>query len=89
MRLTDDYQYESEEEEKQQTSRKPDKKELPKKPIKDDLRKFNEWVDEKETDINRELFKMRFDFQKSGDMLKTVYDTNNKKKISNLVNWMK
>ena len=42
--LTDDYQYESEEEREQQTSKKPDKKELPKKPTKDDLKKFNEWL---------------------------------------------
>ena len=50
MRLTNDYQYESEEEETQQTSRKPNKKELPKKPKNDDLIKFNEWVNKK---INR------------------------------------
>ena len=37
LRLTDDYQFESEEEREQQTSKKPDKKELPKKPTKDDL----------------------------------------------------
>ena len=50
MRLTNDYQYESEEEEQQQhTSKKPDNKELLKKPTKDDLIKFNEWVNKKET----------------------------------------
>ena len=37
LRLTDNYQFESEEEREQQTSKKPDKKELPKKPTKDDL----------------------------------------------------
>ena len=63
MRLTDDYQYESEkeeeeeeEEEKKQISKKPDKKEPPKKPIKDDWSKFNEWVNKKETGINSEIF---------------------------------
>ena len=50
MRLINDYQYESEEEEQQHTSKKPDKKELLKKPAKDDLIKFNEWVNKKETD---------------------------------------
>ena len=46
--LTDDYQYESEvEKEEQQTSKKSDKKEPPKKPTKDDLSKFNEWVNRK------------------------------------------
>ena len=57
MRHNDDYQYESEEEEEQQqTSENPDKKELPKKPTKDELRKFNQWVNEKEAGINHELF---------------------------------
>ena len=37
---TDDYQYESEEEREQQTSKKPDKTELPKKPTKNDLKKL-------------------------------------------------
>ena len=46
MRLTDDYQYEFEEEE-QRVSKKPNKKELLKKPTKDYLRKFNEWVKKK------------------------------------------
>ena len=48
LRLTDDYQYESEEEEKeQQTSEKPDKKEPLKKPKKDNASKFNERANEK------------------------------------------
>ena len=51
LRVSDDYQYESEEEEKekqQQNSKKPDKKEPPEKPTKDNVSKFNEWVNEKE-----------------------------------------
>ena len=60
LRLTDNYQYESGEEGRQTSKKdppkKPDKKELPKKPTKDDLKKFNEWVNKKETGINRELF---------------------------------
>ena len=51
MRLTADYQDKSEEEEKeeeqQQTSKKLDKKEPPRKPTKDQLREFNEWVNKK------------------------------------------
>ena len=48
MSLTDDYQYKFEEEEEkkekeQQTSKQPDKKELPKKPVKYDLSEFNDW----------------------------------------------
>ena len=60
----DDYQYESEEEEqRQQTSKNPDKKELPKKPTKDELRKFNQWVNEKEAGITHELFQTNLIFK--------------------------
>ena len=60
MNLNNDYQYKFEEEEKQQTSKKPDKKELPKKTTKDDLIKFNEWVNKKEPGINHESFQKHF-----------------------------
>ena len=84
MRLTDDYQYQSEkekeEEKEQQISKKPGKKEPPKESTKDDVSKFNEWVNEKETDINSELFQKHFKFQRPSDMLKTLYTTNDKKK---------
>ena len=85
LRLTDDYQYESEEDREQQTSKNPDKKELHKKTTKDDLRKFNEWVNKKETSIDRELFKRHFNFQSPSDMLKVLCSTNDKKKNSDLV----
>ena len=62
MRFTDDYHHESEEEKEQQTSKKPDKKEPPKKP-KDDLNKFNKWINKKETGINHELFNKHFNFK--------------------------
>ena len=86
LRLTNDYQYEPEEEEqKQQTSKKPDKKEPPQKSTKDDLRKFKEWVNKKETGINSKLFKKYFNFQRPSDMLKFVYITNDRKKNNRLV----
>ena len=47
LRLTDDYQYESEEEKEQHTSKEPDKKETPKKQTKSDLSKINKWVKKK------------------------------------------
>ena len=47
LRLTDDYQYESEKEKEQQTSKEPDKKETPKKQTKTDLSKINKWVKKK------------------------------------------
>ena len=87
LSLTENYQYESEEEEKkeQQTS----KKESLKKPTKEDASNFNEWVNEKERGINHEIFQRHFKFQRSSDMLKFVYKTNNKKKNSELVNIIK
>ena len=54
LRLTDDYQYESEEEQ-EQTSKKSNKKETPKKPTETGLKEFNELIIKKETGINREL----------------------------------
>ena len=85
LRLTDDYQYESEEEEKElQTSKKPDKKEPLKKPAKDNASKFNERANEKKRDINSEIFQKYFSFQRSSDMLKGWYRTNDKYKNNDL-----
>ena len=88
LRLTDDYQYESEEEEeeKKQTSKIPDQKEPPKKPIKDNASNFDEWVNGKETGINSEVFQKHFRYQRPSDMLKNSYKTSNKYKNNKLVN---
>ena len=53
------------------------------------MSEFNEWVNKKETCINRELFKKNFNFQRPNDMLKTAYNTNDRKKNSDLVNVIK
>ena len=55
-------------------------KKTPKKPAKHDLRDFNQCVNEKETDINSEIFQKYFKFQRSTDTLKVVYTTNDKSK---------
>ena len=47
----------SQNEEEQQTSKKFNKKELPKKPTETDVNEFTELIIKKETSINRELFK--------------------------------
>ena len=65
------------------------KKNYLKKPKQDDLRKFNEYFNENETGINRELFKNHFNFQRPSAMLITVFDTNGEKKNSNLENLIK
>ena len=73
LRLTDDYQYQSQEKEnEQQTSKKPDKKEPLKKPTKDNVSKFNEWVNEKEASINSEIFQKYFSYQRPSDMFKDL-----------------
>ena len=84
LRLTDYYQYESEQEKEQQTSKTPDKK-----LTKDRASNFNEWVNKKESDISSEIFQKYFSFQRSSDMLKILYTTNDKKKNSKLVNIIK
>ena len=83
LKLIDDYQYDSEEEQQQQTSKKLDKKEPLRKPTKDDLKEFNEWIKREETGINHKLFQKNVNFQRSSDMLKAVYSTNKKKKLKN------
>ena len=93
LRLTDDYQYESEkeeeEEEKQQTSKKPDKKEPRKKSTKDNASNFNEWVNRKEAGINSEMSQEYFKYQRPSDMLKDLYRINDKKKNSKLLHVIK
>ena len=89
LRLTEDYQYETEEEEKQNTSKKSDKKEPPKKPTKDNSSNFKKRINEKETDINSEIFQEYFSHQRPSDMLKDLYTTNDKYKNNGLVNVIK
>ena len=56
-----------------------------KKPIKTDAKAFNEWINKKETDINKELFKKYFNFQRPSSMVKYLYKTNDRKKNNELV----
>ena len=76
LRLTDDYQYPSEEE----TSEKL---------TKTDFDELNEQIIKEETEINEEIFKNYFGFQKPTDMLKTLYNLNDKDKNNELVNVIK
>ena len=69
LKLTDDYQYPPEEEQEEETI--------------SDVNKFNEWVDKEETDIKTKLFKKHFKIQRPGDMLKYLYQTNDRKKTMN------
>ena len=50
---------------------------------------FNEWVNEKERNINSEIFQRHFKFQRPSDMLKSLNRTNDKNETSKLVNMVK
>ena len=50
-----------------------------------DLNKCNEWVNKKEADTSKELFKQHFNFQRPSDMLKLLHTTKNKTKNNELV----
>ena len=63
LRLTDDYQYESEEGEENQTDKNPDKKEPPKKTTKNDVKKINKLIIKEETGMNRKLFQKILGFK--------------------------
>ena len=76
LRLTDDYQYPSEE----KTSEKS---------TKTNFDGLNEQIIKEETEINNELFKNYFNFQKPTDMLKNLYNLNDKEKNNKLVNVIK
>ena len=61
----------------------------PKKPTEADMKKFNELIIKKETDMNREFFQEYFKFQMPTIMLKTLYSLNDKKKNNLLLNTIK
>ena len=68
LRLSEDYQYPSEEEQEK---------------TKTDANEFNEWIIKKEADINSELFMKHFNFQRPSDMLKNLYQIMIKRKKMN------
>ena len=78
MRHPDDYESQSEEEEKELSNEKPDKREPPKEPTKIDANEFNELINKEKTDINSELFKKRFSFQRPSE---AGYSTNLEGKV--------
>ena len=82
LRLTDDYQYPSEEEDEQQqqTSKEFNKKEPLEKQTETDFDKLNEQIIKEEKEINEELFKNYFNFQRPTTLLKALYNLNNKEK---------
>ena len=57
-----------------------------KKPIKTDIDEFSKYIAEEEAHINKELFMKHFNFQNPSDMLKNLYQINDKEKKNKLVN---
>ena len=47
---------------------------------------FSKWINREETDIDRELFKNHFKFQRPSDMYKNLYEINDRKENNKLVN---
>ena len=66
-------EFEEEEEEKEQ------------KEIKTDIDEFSKYITGKETDINKELFKRYFGFQKPSDIFKALNNINDIEKNNKLV----
>ena len=77
LRLTDNYDYPSEEEQEEKL-----------KETITDVNKFNEWINKEETNINTELFKKHFNFQRASDMLKPLHkvNTNQNNELVNVFN---
>ena len=72
LRLRDNYLYSSEEEQKEEQE-KQDEKTI-------DANEFNEQINKKKTDINRELFMKHFKIQRPSYIFKLLYETKDKKK---------
>ena len=74
LRLSDNYQYSSEEEQEKQDEKT------------NNLNEFNEQIIKKEADIGKELFKNHFGFRRPSDMFKLLCTTKDKTKNDELVN---
>ena len=91
LRLSDDYLYSSEEKQEEQKEIFPIKsddttKQQTSKPTKDDAIALNKRIINEETDVNEELLKKYFKIQRPSDMLKYLYQKNDKEKNNELVN---
>ena len=88
LRLSDDYQYSSEEQEEEQEEKQEkqeEQKKQDKKPF--DPEEIIEWMINKEdAHVNNELFKKQFKVETPSLMYKVLHKTNEKEKNSKLVN---
>ena len=72
--------------EQQMKYEKEKEKEQQEEETKFNLNKFNEWVNKQERSINTEFCKKLSGIQRHSDMLKYLYQTNDKEKNNDLVN---
>ena len=72
LKIIDYYRYSSEEEQEKQL-------------IITDVKAFNNWINDEETDINNKLFTNHFKIQRPSEMLKLLYQTNDREKNTKLV----
>ena len=77
LRVSDNYLYSSEEEDKEQEEQKP---------TKDDYKTLIKQIIDEETDINDDLFNKYFKFQRPSDMFILLNKTNDTEKNNKLVN---
>ena len=83
LRLSDDYEYESEEEEKH-NDKIPDKKEPSKKPTETSAKELSKLVNKEETSMSRDLFQKHFSFDRPSALLRSysrTKDTKNKELV--------
>ena len=71
LRLTDDYQYSSEEEQEE---------------TKTDMNEITKYIAEEETDINEALFKRQFNFQRPSNIFNSLNNINDIKQKNKLIN---
>ena len=77
LRLADIYDYPSDKEQEEEQEEQEE--------TKTDIDNFSKYIAEKETDINEELFRRYFGFQKPSDIFNSLIDTNDIEKNNKLV----
>ena len=82
LRHADIYDYPSEEEQEEKQEEQEEKQQ---EETISDVNKFNEWINKQETDINLELFKKHFNFQRPSDIFNYLNNINDIEKNSKLV----
>ena len=83
LRFSDNYLYSSEEKQKEEQEEKQEEEQKKQDEKTIDMNEFNEQINKKETDINKELFKKHFNFQGPSNMYKLLTQQKIKQKAIN------